>query len=179
MEFKKRILDEARLNRAIRRMAIEIVEKNKGIKNMMLVGIRSRGVPIAERMAKEIETMEGQPIPIGVVDVTLWRDDLPTIVPNPVVKPTKFPESITDKVVVLVDDVLFTGRTFRAAFDLLTDFGRAGRIMTAVLIDRGHREIPIYADVIGKTIMTDREEWVKVRLSETDGEDEVLLRAEK
>ena len=163
------------MNRAIRRMAIEVVERNRGLDDLMIVGIRSRGVPIGERMAAEIEQMEGQPVPFGVLDITLYRDDLTTIAPQPVVKPTKFPEPINDKVIVLVDDVLYTGRTVRAALDALIDFGRPKQVMLAVLIDRGHRELPIHADVIGKTVPTDAEEVIKVKLAETDGEDEVLL----
>ncbi len=115
------------MNRAIRRMAIEIVEKNRGLDDLMIVGIRSRGVPIGERMAKEIEQMEGQPCPFGILDITLYRDDLTTIAPQPVVKPTKLPEPIDDKIIVLVDDVLYTGRTVRAALDALIDFGRPKR----------------------------------------------------
>ena len=163
------------MNRAIRRMAIEVVEKNRGLDDLMIVGIRSRGVPIGERMTAELAQMEGQAVPFGILDITLYRDDLTTIAPNPVVKPTKFPEPINDKVIVLVDDVLYTGRTVRAALDALIDFGRPKRVMLAVLIDRGHRELPIHADVIGKTVPTDAEEVIKVKLAETDGEDEVLI----
>ena len=164
------------MNRAIRRMAIEVVEKNRGLDDLMIVGIRSRGVPIAERMVKEIEQMEGHAVSFGILDITLYRDDLTTIAPQPVVKPTKLPEPIDDKNIVLVDDVLYTGRTVRAALDALIDFGRPRRVMLAVLIDRGHRELPIHADVIGKTVPTDAEEVIKVKLAETDdGEDEVLL----
>ena len=176
MNVKKRLLDGARMNRAIRRMAIEVVEKNRGLDDLMIVGIRSRGVPIGERMAREIEQMEGQAVPFGILDITLYRDDLTTIAPQPVVKPTKFPEPINDKVIMLVDDVLYTGRTVRAALDALVDFGRPRRVMLAVLIDRGHRELPIHADVIGKTVPTDADEVIKVKLAETDdGEEEVLL----
>lgn len=175
MNVKKRLLDGARMGRAIRRMAIEIVERNRGIDDLMIVGIRSRGVPIGERLAKEIGQMEARPVPFGILDITLYRDDLTTIAPQPVVKPTKFPEPIDDKVVVLVDDVLYTGRTVRAALDALIDFGRPRRVMLAVLIDRGHRELPIHADVIGKTVPTDANEVIKVKMEETDGEDEVLI----
>ncbi|HXA17325.1 MAG TPA: bifunctional pyr operon transcriptional regulator/uracil phosphoribosyltransferase PyrR [Thermoanaerobaculia bacterium] len=175
MNVKKRLLDGPRMNRAIRRMAIEILEKNRGTQDLLIVGIRSRGVPIAERMAKEIEEMEGHPVSSGILDITLYRDDLTTIAPQPVVKPTKLPEPIDDKIVVLVDDVLYTGRTVRAALDALIDFGRPKAVMLAVLIDRGHRELPIHADVIGKTVPTDAEEVIKVKLVETDGEDEVLI----
>ncbi|HEX8172384.1 MAG TPA: bifunctional pyr operon transcriptional regulator/uracil phosphoribosyltransferase PyrR [Thermoanaerobaculia bacterium] len=175
MNVKKRLLDGARMSRAIRRMAIEIVERNRGLENLMIVGIRSRGVPIGERIAKEIEGMEGLPVPFGILDITLYRDDLTTIAPQPVVKPTKLPEQIDDKNIVLVDDVLYTGRTVRAALDALIDFGRPKRVMLAVLVDRGHRELPIHADVIGKTVPTDADEVIKVKLVETDGEDEVLI----
>jgi pyrimidine operon attenuation protein/uracil phosphoribosyltransferase len=175
MNVKKRLLDSQRMNRAIRRMAIEVLEKNRGTDDLIIVGIRSRGVPIAERMAKEIEQMEGHPVSSGILDITLYRDDLTTIAPQPVVKPTKLPEPIDDKIVVLVDDVLYTGRTVRAALDALIDFGRPKAVMLAVLIDRGHRELPIHADVIGKTVPTDADEVIKVKLAETDGEDEVLI----
>jgi pyrimidine operon attenuation protein/uracil phosphoribosyltransferase len=175
METKKRLLDAARMARAFRRMAIEIVERNRGLDDLIIIGIRSRGVPIAERVAKEIEDMEGSPVPLGILDITLYRDDLTTIAPQPLVKPTKLPEPIDDKVVVLVDDVLYTGRTVRAALDALIDFGRPKAVQLAVLIDRGHRELPIHADFIGKTVPTDRQEVIKVKLVETDGEDEVLL----
>ncbi|MBV8544489.1 MAG: bifunctional pyr operon transcriptional regulator/uracil phosphoribosyltransferase PyrR [Acidobacteria bacterium] len=175
MNVKKRLLDGPRMNRAIRRMAIEILEKNRGTDDLIIVGIRSRGVPIADRMAREIEEMEGHPVSSGILDITLYRDDLTTIAPQPVVKPTKLPEPIDDKIVVLVDDVLYTGRTVRAALDALIDFGRPKAVMLAVLIDRGHRELPIHADVIGKTVPTDAHEVIKVKLAETDGEDEVLI----
>ncbi len=175
MNVKKRLLDGPRMHRAIRRMAIEILEKNRGTEDLIIVGIRSRGVPIAERMAKEIEEMEGHPVSSGILDITLYRDDLTTIAPQPVVKPTKLPEPIDDKIVVLVDDVLYTGRTVRAALDALIDFGRPKAVMLAVLIDRGHRELPIHADIIGKTVPTDADEVIKVKLVETDGEDEVLI----
>ena len=175
MNVKKRLLDGPRMARAIRRMAIEILEKNRGTQDLIIVGIRSRGVPIAERMAKEIEEMEGHPVSSGILDITLYRDDLTTIAPQPVVKPTKLPEPIDHKIVVLVDDVLYTGRTVRAALDALIDFGRPKAVMLAVLIDRGHRELPIHADVIGKTVPTDADEVIKVKLAETDGEDEVLI----
>jgi pyrimidine operon attenuation protein / uracil phosphoribosyltransferase len=175
MNVKKRLLDGPRMHRAIRRMAIEILEKNRGTEDLIIVGIRSRGVPIAERMAKEIEEMEGHAVSTGILDITLYRDDLTTIAPQPVVKPTKLPEPIDDKIVVLVDDVLYTGRTVRAALDALIDFGRPKAVMLAVLIDRGHRELPIHADIIGKTVPTDADEVIKVKLVETDGEDEVLI----
>jgi pyrimidine operon attenuation protein/uracil phosphoribosyltransferase len=175
MNVKKRLLDAPRMHRAIRRMAIEIVERNRGIDDLIVVGIRSRGVPIGERISKEIADMEGVPVPFGILDITLYRDDLTTIAPQPVVKPTKLPEPIDDKIVVLVDDVLYTGRTIRAALDALIDFGRPKSVMLAVLVDRGHRELPIHADVIGKTVPTDANEVIKVKMAELDGEDEVLI----
>ena len=175
MNLKKRLLDGARMNRAIRRMAIEIVEKNRGTDDLIIIGIRSRGVPIAERIVRHIKQEEDVTVPLGVLDITLYRDDLTTIAPQPVIKPTKFPEPIDDKIVVLVDDVLYTGRTVRAALDALIDFGRPKAVQLAVLIDRGHRELPVHADVVGKTVPTDRGEVIKVMLEETDGSDEVLL----
>jgi len=175
MNVKKKLMDATRMKRAIRRMAIEIVERNRGIEDLLIIGIRSRGVPIAERIARQIEEMEGAPVPTGILDITLYRDDLTTIAPQPVVKPTKLPEPIDDKIVVLVDDVLYTGRTVRAALDALIDFGRPKAVQLAVLIDRGHRELPIHADVVGKSLPTDRKEVIKVKMAETDGEDEVLI----
>jgi pyrimidine operon attenuation protein / uracil phosphoribosyltransferase len=175
MKLKKRILDATRMDRAIRRMAIEVVERNRGTDDLIIIGIRTRGVPIGQRLAKAIEEVEKTPVPFGVLDITLYRDDLTTIAPQPVVKPTKFPEPIDDKIVVLVDDVLYTGRTVRAALDALIDFGRPKAVQLAVLIDRGHRELPIHADFVGKTIPTDRTEVIKVKLADTDGEDEILI----
>ena len=176
MNVKKRLLDGARMNRAIRRMAIEVVERNRGLDDLMIVGIRSRGVPIGERMAKEIEEMEGQPVSFGILDITLYRDDLTTIAPQPVVKPTKLPEPIDDKVIVLVDDVLYTGRTVRAALDALMDHGRPKAVQLAVLVDRGLRELPIQADYVGLKVATTRTESVKVMLRESDPADRVVLR---
>ena len=178
MNIKKRLLDGARMARAIRRMAIEIVEKNRGTDDLMIVGIRSRGVPIGERIAKEIEQMEGLPVPFGIIDITLYRDDLTTIAPQPVVKPTKLPEPIDDKIVVLVDDVLYTGRTVRAALDALIDFGRPRAIQLVVLVDRGHRELPIKPDYVGKNLPTSSKQSVQVHLQEIDGKDEVLIEGE-
>jgi pyrimidine operon attenuation protein/uracil phosphoribosyltransferase len=175
MKEKKRLLDATRMRRIIRRLAIEIVERNRGTEELLIIGIRSRGVPIAERIAAEIEEMEKTSVPLGILDITLYRDDLTTIAPQPVIKPTKFPEPIDDKVVVLVDDVLYTGRTVRAALDALIDFGRPKAVQLAVLIDRGHRELPIHADFIGREVPTDRREVIKVKVADMDGEDEVLL----
>ena len=175
MKVKKKLLDAERMDRAIRRMSIEIVERNRGTDDLIIIGIRTRGVPIAQRIAAEIERHEKTPVPFGILDITLYRDDLTTVAPQPVVRPTKFPEPIDDKVVVLVDDVLYTGRTVRAALDALIDFGRPKAVQLAVLIDRGHRELPVHADFIGKTVPTDRTEVIKVKLAESDGDDEVLI----
>ncbi len=175
MRVKKRLLDASRMERAIRRMAIEIVETNRGVEDLVIIGIRSRGVPLAERVAHYINEMESEQVPVGILDITLYRDDLTTVAPQPVVKPTKLPESIDNRTVVLVDDVLYTGRTVRAALDALIDFGRPRAVRLAVLIDRGHRELPIHADVVGKTVPTDRTEVIKVKVAAIDGEDEVLL----
>ena len=164
------------VRRAISRIAHEIVERDRDLSALAIIGIRKRGDILAGRVRDAIRTHENATVPLGSLDITLYRDDLTTIAPNPVVKPTKFPEPINDKVVVLVDDVLYTGRTVRAALDALVDFGRPKRVMLAVLVDRGHRELPIHADVIGKTVPTDADEVIKVKLAETDdGEDEVLL----
>ena len=175
MEVKKRIVDGQRMRHILQRMASEIVERNRGTGDLIIIGIRSRGVPIAERIREAIRQSEGTEVPLGILDITLYRDDLTTIAPQPVIKPTKLPEPVDDKVVVLVDDVLYTGRTVRAALDALIDFGRPRAVQLAVLIDRGHRELPVHADFIGKHIPTDRREVIKVKLQETDGEDEVLI----
>ena len=175
MKEKKVILDAPRMRRIIRRMAIEIVERNRGTDELLIIGVRTRGVPIAERIAADIEEMEKIKVPQGVLDITLYRDDLTTIAPQPVIKPTKFPEPIDDKIVVLVDDVLYTGRTVRAALDALIDFGRPKAVQLAVLIDRGHRELPIHADYIGREVPTDSSEVIKVMLEATDGKDQVLI----
>lgn len=175
MREKKSILDATRLQRALRRMAIEIVEQNRGTDDLMIVGIRSRGVPLGEKIVEIIEETEGKKVPFGILDITLYRDDLTTVSTHPVVKPTELPDSIDDKVVVLVDDVLYTGRTVRAAMDALVDFGRPRAIRLAVLIDRGHRELPIHADVAGKKVPTDRTEVIKVMVEDIDGEDKVVI----
>jgi pyrimidine operon attenuation protein/uracil phosphoribosyltransferase len=159
----------------IRRMAGELVELNRGVDGLLLVGIRTRGVPLAEKLAAEIERAEGRRLPIGTLDITLYRDDLSTIAPQPVVRETSFPGSIDGLVLVLCDDVLFTGRTIRAALDALIDYGRPRAVRLAVLIDRGHRELPIQPDVVGRAIATDSEELIEVRFAETDGEEGVYL----
>ncbi len=169
------VMDSIQLRRTIMRIAHEIVEKNKGVKGLILVGIRKRGVPLAERIASAIERIEGEKVPVGALDITLYRDDVQMIANMPVVGKTEISEDITDRTIVLVDDVLFTGRTVRAALDELTDFGRPRAIQLAVLIDRGHREYPIRADFVGKNVPTSTTETVKVLLTETDEEEQVVL----
>ena len=169
------VMDTSQLRRTVTRIAHEIVERNRGTGDIILVGIRKRGVPLAERIAKAIEDFEGSSVPVGALDITLYRDDLQMISTNPLVGKTEINEDISDRVVILVDDVLFTGRTVRAALDELTDFGRPKAIQLAVLIDRGHREYPIRADFVGKNVPTSSNETVVVLLSETDGEELVVL----
>lgn len=169
------VMDSIQLRRTVMRIAHEIVERNGGTGNIMLVGIRKRGVPLAERIAREIESFEGSSVSVGALDITLYRDDIQMISPNPLVGKTEINEDISDRVVVLVDDVLFTGRTVRAALDELTDFGRPKAIQLAVLVDRGHREYPIRADFVGKNVPTSSNETVVVLLMETDGEEQVVL----
>ena len=167
---KSRIMDGARIKRALSRLASEIVEDNHGAKDLYIVGIRRRGVPLAERLVQKIEDLEGiRPIS-GVIDITLYRDDLSTVGANPIVNRTELDVDIEDKNVILVDDVLYTGRTIRAALDQLMDFGRPRRVQLAVLVDRGkeHRELPIQADFIGKVVPTKKSEIIKVMLKEFD-----------
>src|SRR5262245_56362117 len=172
---RQELMDAARLGRTLARIAHEIVERHPDLERTALVGIRTRGVPIAKRLAKLMGAAPGSGPRVGALDITLYRDDLTTMAPNPVVKGTDIKFSIDGWTVVLVDDVLFTGRTVRAALDELIDFGRPARIELAVLVDRGHRELPVRADYVGKTITTTRMENVQVQLAEEDGEDGVLL----
>ncbi|MBE6086040.1 MULTISPECIES: bifunctional pyr operon transcriptional regulator/uracil phosphoribosyltransferase PyrR [Selenomonas] len=178
MEFtdKTVLMDSEGIRRALTRISHEIVEKNKGVENIVLVGIRTRGVPIAERLAANIEKIEGQKPPVGVLDITLYRDDLSTLAYQPIVRPTELPVDITGKTVVLVDDVLYTGRTIRAALDAIIDNGRPKTIQLAVLIDRGHRELPIRADFVGKNVPTSSKEAISVQLQSTDEAEQVMLR---
>lgn len=171
------ILDEVALNRALTRISYEIIERNKGIDNVILAGIKTRGVYIAKRIASKISEIEGQDIPVGELDITLYRDDrhFPEEVEDPEVKGQIFPVSVKGKVVILVDDVIYTGRTIRAAMDAVIDLGRPEKIMVASLTDRGHREIPIKADYIGKNIPTSKFEQVKVSMKEIDGKDAVEI----
>ncbi len=167
---KSRIMDNARMKRALSRLASEIVEENQGAKDLYLVGIRRRGVPLAERLADKIEALEGFRPLYGILDITLYRDDLSTVGANPIVNRTELDADIEDKIIVLVDDVLYTGRTIRAALDQLMDFGRPRKVQLAVLIDRGreHRELPIQADFVGKLVPTKQTEIIKVMLKEFD-----------
>ena len=176
------LLDSEGIRRALTRIAHEIVEKNKGTDNVVVVGIRTRGVPLAERLADLIEEIEDRRPPVGSLDITLYRDDLSTLSYQPVVRSTELPSDITGKTIVLVDDVLYTGRTIRAALDAVIDMGRPKAIQLAVLVDRGHRELPIRADFVGKNVPTSSHETVSVQLTESDGEsgeDAVLLREVK
>jgi pyrimidine operon attenuation protein/uracil phosphoribosyltransferase len=177
MEIKEKtiLMDSDGLSRSITRIAHEIIEKNKGVDDLALVGIRRRGVPLAERLAKKIQSIEGKELPVGKLDITLYRDDLTTASDQPVIHGTEIPFNIVGKKIVLVDDVLYTGRTVRAALDAMIDLGRPLAIQLAVLIDRGHRELPIRADYVGKNIPTSRKEIVLVKLTEIDGAEEVVL----
>lgn len=171
------VMDADRMGRALTRMAHEIVERNGDLATLGLVGVRSRGVPLARRLAETLHEISGNDVATGALDITLYRDDLMRhqVGPQPLVRSTDIQFSIDDRVIILVDDVLFTGRTTRAALDALTDFGRPKAIQLAVLVDRGHRELPIKADYVGRNIPTARHESVQVRLTEIDGEDQVVL----
>lgn len=175
MREKAMIMDEGAIKRAITRVSHEILEKNKGIDNVVLIGIHTRGIPIANRLAKQIEEIERKTLMIGELDITLYRDDLSTIAKLPVLNGTKIDFDINDKKVILVDDVLYTGRTVRAALDALLDLGRPEFIQLMILVDRGHRELPIRADYVGKNVPTSRKEIIKVNLEETDGKDSVVI----
>jgi pyrimidine operon attenuation protein / uracil phosphoribosyltransferase len=172
---KSEVMDGEALRRAVTRIAHEIIEKNGGPADLVLVGIRRRGVPLARRIAAKIREFEEIDLPVGALDITLYRDDLQTIAVKPIVGPTEIPVDIDDKVVVLIDDVLFTGRTVRAALDELIDLGRPRAVRLAVLVDRGHREIPIRADFVGKNVPTSRREVVMVKVDEVDGQDGVSI----
>jgi len=175
MKEKAQILDQDTISRSLIRIAHEILEKNKGTQNLCLVGIRNRGAYLARRLADYIEQIEKERLPVGILDITLYRDDLTLVAAGPLVHKTEIDFDIRDKQMVLVDDVLYTGRTVRAALDALIDFGRPKSIQLAVLVDRGHRELPIRADFVGKNIPTSKNESVEVHLKETDGSDEVVI----
>jgi pyrimidine operon attenuation protein / uracil phosphoribosyltransferase len=172
---KIRLMDAAAMARVVARMAHEIVEAEGGTQGVTLIGIRTRGVPLARRLAAEIERVEGIRVPVGVLDITLYRDDLTTVAASPVLKRTEIAFPVEEQTVVLCDDVLYTGRTIRAGIDAVLDFGRPRRILCAVLVDRGRRELPIEAQFVGKRISTSTTEIVSVTFKETDGEDDVWL----
>lgn len=171
----KLVLDSPSIERVLTRIAHEILEKNKGVDELILIGIRTRGVVLADRIGKAIRTLCGHEVPSGILDINLYRDDLTRVAEQPVIRKTVINFNLDAKTIILVDDVLYTGRTVRAALDALVDFGRPKRIELAVLVDRGHRELPIRADFVGKNIPTSAEEIVHVRLSETDQVEEVVV----
>ncbi|BDP42391.1 bifunctional protein PyrR [Deinococcus aetherius] len=175
MTPKATILTADEVRRALTRIAHEIVERNKGAENLALIGIHTRGIPLAGRLAAKLSELEGVDVPTGRLDITLYRDDLTEIAHQPIIRETQVPFDLARRRVVLVDDVLYTGRTVRAALDALIDLGRPESIQLAVLVDRGHRELPIRADYVGKNLPSARSEVVKVRLTETDGVDLVEL----
>ena len=176
---KETVMDEETMERALARITHEILERNRGVRDLALIGIRTGGVYLAERIRDRIEQVEGVQVPSGIIDITLYRDDFAVGLPRPLVGKTEIPFSLKDKKVILVDDVLYTGRTVRAAMDALIDFGRPRLIQLAVLIDRGHRELPIRADFVGKNLPSSLWEAVSVHLTEKDGEDEVLIEETK
>ena len=171
------LMDRERIGRSLTRIAHEIVERNRGVSDLALVGVRTRGVPIARRLAASLREITGVEVATGALDITLYRDDLmkSAVGPQPIVRRTEIPFSIDGRHIVLVDDVLYTGRTVRAALDALIDFGRPSTIQLVVLVDRGHRELPVKADYVGKNVPTSRRETIHVRLAEIDGTDEVTL----
>jgi len=175
MQEKAKIMDQKLMDRAITRISHEILEKNKGAVDLALIGIKRRGVPLAERIANKIYQIEGIKVPVGVLDITLYRDDLSELSERPFVNTTNVPFDVKGKIIILVDDVIYTGRTVRAALDAVIDLGRPKAIQLAVLIDRGHRELPIRPDYVGKNVPTSKEEIIKVKLEEIDGEDCVLI----
>lgn len=175
MVAERTLLSPEDIRRALVRIAHEIIERNKGAKDIVLVGMQTRGVPLARRLSSIIQQIEGIPIPTGSLDISLYRDDLSRRPLRPYVHPTDIPVDITDKNVVLVDDVFYTGRSIRAAMDAIMDLGRPQSIQLAVLVDRGHRELPIRADYVGKNIPTSRSEEIKVYVTEVDGEDKVTI----
>ena len=176
LRTKKELIDGEGINRALTRIAHEIVEKNEGLDELVLIGIRTRGVPLAGRIADRLEEIEEERVQTGALDITLYRDDLTEVAESPVVHKTEIPFDINEKKVVLVDDVLYTGRTVRAALDALMDLGRPQKVQLAILVDRGHRELPIRPDYVGENIPTSRQEVIEVNLEEVDEGDSVLIR---
>jgi pyrimidine operon attenuation protein/uracil phosphoribosyltransferase len=179
LQEKNILMDDDGIRRALTRIAHEIIEKNKGVQNCILVGIRTRGVYLAKRLAERIEQIEGEHIPVGEVDITLYRDDLTNKEEQPLLKGTELPEDVNGKKVILVDDVLYTGRTVRAALEALIDEGRPEMIQLAVLVDRGHRELPIRPDYIGKNVPTSKSEIIVVELSEVDQIERVTIQQKR
>ncbi len=177
MRTKARVMDADDVRRAITRIAHEILERNGGIDSLALIGIQTRGSDLAKRVADAIESIESERVPVGVLDITLYRDDLQTIAEQPVVNESDIPFDVQGKTIVLIDDVLYTGRTVRAALDEIIDFGRPKSVQLAVIVDRGHRELPIRADYVGKNVPTSETESVAVRMMEKDGADEVLIQS--
>jgi pyrimidine operon attenuation protein / uracil phosphoribosyltransferase len=175
MVDKAEIMDESAIIRAITRISHEIIEKNKGVDDIVLIGIQRRGVPLAKMIAQKIREVEGKSVPVGILDITLYRDDLSTLAEHPIINGTEINFSITGKKVILVDDVLFTGRTTRAAIDAIIDIGRPKMIQMAILIDRGHRELPIRADYIGKNVPTSKNEVINVKVVDLDGINAVTI----
>ncbi|MGM9532273.1 bifunctional pyr operon transcriptional regulator/uracil phosphoribosyltransferase PyrR [Intestinibacter sp.] len=173
---KAKLMDEKAIARAITRISHEIIEKNKGIEDVILIGIKTRGIPIANRIANRIEKIEGKKVITGEMDITSYRDDLKKIQSDPIINGTNIKFDINEKTVVLVDDVLYTGRTVRSALNALMDIGRPKAIQLAVLVDRGHRELPIRADYVGKNVPTSKQEIISVELLEIDGEDSVKIK---
>lgn len=175
LKFKAAIMDEPAVNRALTRIAHQIIEKNRGTKNLCLIGIKRRGVPLARRLAANIENIEGTKIPVGELDITLYRDDLTHLSEAPVVSNSNIPFSVQDMTVVLVDDVIYTGRTARAALEAVMKLGRPAKIQLFALIDRGHAELPIKANFVGKNIPTSKSEVVSLKIHEIDGETSVSI----
>jgi pyrimidine operon attenuation protein / uracil phosphoribosyltransferase len=175
MREKTKLMDATAIDRALTRIAHEIIERNRGTEKVVLLGIQRRGVPLAGRLAAKLEQFEGEQVRVGVLDITFYRDDLSLLDEHPIIKGTDIPFLVTGMDVVLVDDVLYTGRTARAAMDAVMDLGRARTIQFAVLVDRGHRELPIRADYVGKNVPTSRSEVIGVHVEEIDGADDVIL----
>ncbi len=176
MDYKAKIMSSEDIDRTLKRLAHQIIEKNDGVDNLCLIGIKTRGIPLAKRIAKNIERFENKKVDVGQLDITLYRDDLSKINIDPIINKTDVPFSIEDKIVVLVDDVIFTGRTARAALDALVELGRPAKIQLCELIDRGHSELPIKANFVGKNIPTSKNEVVSVKVKEIDGEDIVVIK---
>ncbi len=172
---KTQLMSATEIDRTLQRLAHEIVERSGGADNLALVGIRRRGVPLAQRLAQAIQGIEGIQVPVGILDITLYRDDLSTVAPQPVVQSTEIPFSVDDRDLIIVDDVLYTGRTIRAAMNGLFDLGRPRRVRLCVLIDRGHRELPIEASFVGRYVQTADMEIIEVRLEDVDGQERVML----